>query len=241
MTLPKHLAIIMDGNGRWAQVRRKPRIFGHIKGTRVAKKIITACSRKKIKNLTLYAFSTENWLRPQPEVAFLMQLLRRYLRKETDNLIKENIRFSIIGDISKVPDDVREAITKAMQATAKCTGLSLVFALSYGSRQEITEAVRTILAKVAAGEIKSTHIDESVVNAALSTYPTPDPDLIIRTSGELRLSNFLMWQAAYSEFYFTQTLWPDFSEKDLEKALQDYESRQRRFGGVADHNENISH
>ncbi|MGZ3743952.1 MAG: isoprenyl transferase [Pseudobdellovibrionaceae bacterium] len=241
MALPKHLAIIMDGNGRWAQVRHKPRIFGHIKGTRVAKKIITACSRKKIKNLTLYAFSTENWLRPQSEVAFLMQLLRRYLKKETENLIKENIRFSIIGDISKVPDDVREAITKAMQATAKCTGLNLVFALSYGSRQEITAAVRTIVAKVAAGEIQPGNIDESVVNAALSTYPTPDPDLIIRTSGELRLSNFLMWQAAYSEFYFTSTLWPDFTERDLDKALGDYESRQRRFGGVADNNENISH
>lgn len=241
MTLPKHLAIIMDGNGRWAQSRHKPRIFGHIKGTRVAKKIITACSRRKIKNLTLYAFSTENWLRPQPEVAFLMQLLRRYLKKETDNLIKENIRFSIIGDISKVPDDVREAITAAMHATAKCTGLSLIFALSYGSRQEITEAVRTIIAKVAAGEIKASNIDESVVNAALSTYPTPDPDLIIRTSGELRLSNFLLWQAAYSEFYFTQTLWPDFTETDLDKALQDYESRQRRFGGVATANENISY
>ncbi|MGZ3746741.1 MAG: isoprenyl transferase [Pseudobdellovibrionaceae bacterium] len=241
MALPKHLAIIMDGNGRWAQVRHKPRIFGHIKGTRVAKKIITACSRKKIKNLTLYAFSTENWLRPQSEVAFLMQLLRRYLKKETENLIKENIRFSIIGDISKVPDDVKEAITRAMQATAKCTGLNLVFALSYGSRQEITAAVRTIVAKVAAGEIQPGNIDESVVNAALSTYPTPDPDLIIRTSGELRLSNFLMWQAAYSEFYFTSTLWPDFTERDLDKALGDYESRQRRFGGVADNNENISH
>jgi undecaprenyl diphosphate synthase len=240
MALPKHLAIIMDGNGRWAQVRHKPRIFGHIKGTRVAKKIITACSRKGIKNLTLYAFSTENWLRPQPEVIFLMNLLRRYLKKETSNLVKENIRFAIIGDISRVPADVRDAITNAMQATARCTGLSLIFALSYGSRQEITEAVRTIVAKVAAGEIKPADIDESIVNAALSTYPTPDPDLIIRTSGELRLSNFLMWQAAYSEFYFTPTLWPDFTEADLDSALQDYQTRKRRFGGLS-YDENISH
>lgn len=241
MALPKHIAIIMDGNGRWAQVRHKPRIFGHIKGTRVAKKIITACSRKGIKNLTLYAFSTENWLRPKSEVIFLMDLLRRYLKKETENLVKENIRFSIIGDISKVPDDVREAIAKAMQTTAKCTGLSLVFALSYGSRQEITEAVRTIVAKVAVGEIKPGDIDESIVNAALSTYPTPDPDLIIRTSGELRLSNFLMWQAAYSELYFTSTLWPDFTETDLNNALHDYQNRQRRFGGIASNDKSLSH
>jgi len=241
MTVPKHIAIIMDGNGRWAQLRRKPRIFGHIKGTRVAKKIITACSRKGVKNLTLYAFSTENWLRPQDEVSFLMDLLRRYLKKETENLVKENIHFSIIGDISRVPNDVKLAITGAMQATAKCTGLNLVFALSYGSRQEITDAVRTIAAKVTAGEIKTSEIDESTVNAALSTYPAPDPDLIVRTSGELRLSNFLMWQAAYSEFYFTSTLWPDFTETDLDKALQDYHRRQRRFGAVVNNDENLHH
>jgi len=241
MTLPKHIAIIMDGNGRWAQLRHKPRVFGHVKGTRVAKNIITACSRKGIKNLTLYAFSTENWLRPEAEVSFLMNILRRYLKKETDNLVKENIRFSIIGDISHIPGDVRQEITKAMQATSQCTGLHLVFALSYGSRQEITEAVRTIVAKVAAGEIKASDIDESVINGALSTYPMPDPDLIIRTSGELRLSNFLMWQAAYSEFYFTSTLWPDFTEASLDKALVDFQSRQRRFGAISQNDENISH
>lgn len=241
MALPKHIAIIMDGNGRWAQLRHKPRIFGHIKGTRVAKKIITSCSRKGIKNLTLYAFSTENWMRPQAEVSFLMDLLRRYLKKETENLVKENIRFSIIGDISRVPSDVKNAITHAMQATATCNGLNLVFALSYGSRQEITAAVKTIVAKVSSGEIRASEIDESTVNAALSTYPTPDPDLIIRTSGEQRLSNFLMWQAAYSEFYFTSTLWPDFTETNLDEALQDYQLRQRRFGAVANNDENLHH
>lgn len=241
MALPKHIAIIMDGNGRWAQLRHKPRVYGHIKGTRVAKKIITACSRKGIKNLTLYAFSTENWLRPSAEVSFLMNLLRRYLKKETENLIKENIRFSIIGDISRVPGDVKDAITKAMQATSKCTGLNLVFALSYGSRQEITSAVKTIVAKVAAGELKASEIDESAINGALSTYPTPDPDLILRTSGEMRLSNFLLWQAAYSEFFFTSTLWPDFTEDELEKALQDYSHRQRRFGAVITNDENLHH
>jgi len=241
MTVPKHIAIIMDGNGRWAQIRRKPRIFGHIKGTRVAKKIITSCSRKGIQNLTLYAFSTENWFRPQAEVSFLMNLLRRYLKKETENLVKENIRFSIIGDISKVPMDVKEAIDKAMAATAACNGLNLVFALSYGSRQEITDAVRKIAANVASGKIKPEDIDESMINSSMSTYPMPDPDLIIRTSGELRLSNFLMWQAAYSEFYFTSTLWPDFTETDLDQALQDFHRRQRRFGAVASNEDALSH
>lgn len=241
MNLPKHIAIIMDGNGRWAQLRHKPRIFGHIKGTRVAKKIITACSRRGIQNLTLYAFSTENWLRPDTEVSFLMELLRRYLKRESDNLVKENIRFSIIGDLERIPRDVKEAISTTMQATSHCTGLNLVFALSYGSRQEITEAVRDIAEKVAQGELQPSDIDESVVNAALSTYPTPDPDLIIRTSGELRLSNFLMWQAAYSEFYFTSILWPDFTETDLAQALQDYDRRHRRFGAVVSNDENLHH
>lgn len=232
MTLPKHIAIIMDGNGRWAQLKRKPRTFGHIKGTRVAKKIITACSRRGIKNLTLYAFSTENWLRPQQEVSFLMRLLRHYLQRETNNLVKENIRFSVIGDLTKVPADVFEAINKAAHATSSCTGLNLVFALSYGSRMEITSAVKQIAARVAAGEISCDDIDESLINCSLSTYPTPDPDLIVRTSGEQRLSNFLLWQAAYSEFYFTEVLWPNFTEHHLDDALKAFSSRQRRYGKV---------
>jgi undecaprenyl diphosphate synthase len=232
MTLPKHIAIIMDGNGRWAQLKRKPRTFGHVKGTRVAKKIITACSRRGIRNLTLYAFSTENWFRPEAEVSLLMQILRRYLKKETQNLVKENIRFSVIGDLSRLPSDVLSAIEHARSATAKCTGLNLVFALSYGSRQEITNAVKDIAEKVAAGEINPADIDEEMINSSLSTFPTPDPDLIIRTSGEQRLSNFLMWQAAYAEFYFTDILWPNFQEADLEDALQVFSKRQRRFGKV---------
>ncbi|QDK47189.1 isoprenyl transferase [Bdellovibrio sp. ZAP7] len=233
MTLPKHIAIIMDGNGRWAQLKRKPRTFGHIKGTRVAKKIITVCSRKGIKNLTLYAFSTENWFRPQAEVSFLMKILRRYLSKETSNLVKENIRFSVIGDLSKVPADVFSAIQQAREATSKCTGLNLVFALSYGSRQEITLAVRDIAQMVAKGAIKPDEIDEALISTSLSTYPTPDPDLIVRTSGEQRLSNFLLWQAAYSEFYFTETLWPNFTEAHLEEALTAFSVRQRRYGKVS--------
>ncbi|MFM6928396.1 MAG: isoprenyl transferase [Bdellovibrio sp.] len=233
MTLPKHIAIIMDGNGRWAQLKRKPRTFGHIKGTRVAKKIITACSRKGIKNLTLYAFSTENWFRPQTEVSFLMKLLRRYLKRESENLVKENIRFSVIGDLSRVPSDVLQAIQQARETTAQCTGLNLVFALSYGSRQEITEAVKVLAAKVASGELSPDKIDEAAISSSLSTYPTPDPDLIIRTSGEQRLSNFLLWQAAYSEFYFTETLWPNFTEAHLDEALTAFSVRQRRYGKVS--------
>lgn len=238
MTLPKHIAIIMDGNGRWAQLKRKPRTFGHIKGTRVAKKIITECSRKGIKNLTLYAFSTENWLRPQAEVSFLMQLLRRYLKKETENLVKENIKFSVIGDLSLVPSDVCLAIEHAAEKTAHCTGLNLIFALSYGSRQEITEAVRKVAKKVAAGEIAPDDIDEAMIHSSLSTYPTPDPDLIVRTSGEQRLSNFLLWQSAYAEFYFTEILWPNFTESHLDEALTAFSLRQRRYGKVSA-NENL--
>lgn len=233
MTLPKHIAIIMDGNGRWAQLKRKPRTFGHVKGTRVAKKIITDCSRRGIKNLTLYAFSTENWFRPQAEVSLLMTILRRYLKKETQNLVKENIRFSVIGDTSRIPADVMKSIESAAAATSHCTGLNLIFALSYGSRQEITTAVQAIAQRVASGELAVQDIDEALVNSSLSTYPTPDPDLIIRTSGEQRLSNFLLWQAAYAEFYFTETLWPSFTEAHLEEALKVFASRQRRFGKVS--------
>lgn len=243
MTLPKHVAIIMDGNGRWAQLKRHPRTLGHIKGTRVAKKIITACSRRGIQNLTLYAFSTENWLRPEAEVSLLMTILRRYLKKETANLVKENIRFSVIGDLSRVPKDVAQAIENSIEATSRCNGLNLVFALSYGSRQEITAAVKSIAHRISEGEITPDDVDEQLINSSLSTYPTPDPDLIIRTSGEQRLSNFLLWQAAYAEFYFTEVLWPNFTESHLDEALQVFSLRQRRFGKVSanDSLEKFSH
>lgn len=228
--IPQHVAMIMDGNGRWAGLRNKPRTYGHIKGTRVAKKMITECSRLGIKYLTLYAFSTENWLRPQNEVSLLMKLLKRYLARETENLVKENIQFTIIGDLENLPTDTVQAIESAMLATEKCSGLRLIFALSYGSRQEITEMVKAIAKKVQNQEIVLSEIDEVVIQEHLSTYPTPDPDLIIRTSGEKRLSNFLLWQAAYSEFYFADTLWPDFTKSDLYQALESYSLRQRRFG-----------
>lgn len=240
MNLPQHVAIIMDGNGRWAQLRGRPRTYGHIKGARVAKQIITACSEKKMKNLTLYAFSSENWLRPQAEVFFLMNLLRRYLKKETASLVKQNIRFRAIGDLSKLPMDVLKAIDYATEITAQNSGLNLVFAISYGSRQEITDAVRAIVQRVESGDLKSTNIDESSIHNALYTSAWADPDLIIRTSGEHRLSNFLLWQAAYSEFYFCETLWPDFSAADLEIALLSFMKRERRFGAIQTH-EHLRH
>ncbi len=232
MSLPEHIAIIMDGNGRWAQMRSRPRTYGHIKGTRVAKKIITSCSRKGIKYLTLYAFSSENWMRPKGEVSLLMSLLKRYLHKETNNLVKENIFFETIGDLSRLPEDVLAAIAKAKKATSQCTGLRLTFAISYGSRWEIASAAKALARQVADGTLDPEDIDESLLNAQMHTYPMPDPDLIIRTSGEKRLSNFLMWQAAYSEFYFSETLWPDFTELDLDLAIGNYLKRERRFGAL---------
>jgi undecaprenyl diphosphate synthase len=235
MGLPTHLAIIMDGNGRWAQVRGKPRTFGHIKGARVAKKIITACSEKGISHLTLYAFSTENWLRPAAEVLFLMNLLRRYLKKETNNLMKKNIRFRTIGEIERLPRDIQNAIEYATNQTAGNTGLTLTFAISYGSRQEITLAMKSLANKVKSGEIDANEIDEVKIHHEMMTKGQPDPDLIIRTSGEHRLSNFLLWQAAYSEFYFSETLWPDFSVADLEIAILSYLKRDRRFGMTNQH------
>ncbi|MBL7555074.1 MAG: isoprenyl transferase [Bdellovibrionaceae bacterium] len=237
MKIPKHLAIIMDGNGRWAEQHHRPRVYGHVKGTRVAKKIIQECSRLGVKYLTLYAFSTENWLRPQAEVTFLMTILRRYLKRETQNLIKENIRFTVIGEIDRLPADVVTSVSAAMAATEKCTGLNLVFAISYGSKQEITNTVKQIAKKVASGELKPDQIDEATIHTHLATAGTPNPDLILRTSGEQRLSNFLLWQAAYSEFYFTNQLWPDFTESDLKTAFEDFANRQRRFGKVVQENE----
>jgi undecaprenyl diphosphate synthase len=236
MSLPKHMAIIMDGNGRWAQIKGRPRTYGHIKGARVAKRVITACAERGLENLTLYAFSSENWLRPQPEVSFLMNLLQRYLKRETNNLVRQNIRFNVIGDRNKLPKDVLKAIDFAIATTAHNTGMNLIFAISYGSRQEICEAVQKLAQKIEQGDLRSADIDESQIHANLNTAQWPDPDLIIRTSGEHRLSNFLLWQAAYAEFYFCETLWPDFSIEDLDIALLSYLKRERRFGTVSHEN-----
>jgi undecaprenyl diphosphate synthase len=230
LTVPGHLAIIMDGNGRWAKGRGYERTYGHLRGARIAKNIIETCADRGVRYLTLYAFSTENWMRPHTEVSFLMGLLARHLRKERKNLIENNIRLTTIGDVSRLPLAVAHEVEKTVQETAKCTGMNLIFALSYGSRQEITGALKKICAEVQAGKITIEEINENLVSKMLETADVPDPDLIIRTSGEFRLSNFLLWQAAYSELYISETLWPDFTIADLDRAFQFYSTRERRFG-----------
>ena len=230
LSLPQHLAIIMDGNGRWAERRRKNRFMGHFKGTRVAKQIIEECSRLGLANLTLYTFSTENWSRPIQEVSFLMKLLAKYLSKERQTLIDNNIRFQCIGQLDRLPSFAQEEITKTILATQKNTGMNLFFALSYGGRQEILQAVKSFASLVKAGELSPEDLTEERFATFLNTYPTPDPDMIIRTSGEMRLSNFLTWQSVYSEIFVTNTLWPDFTKDDLHQALIQYKTRERRFG-----------
>ncbi len=223
----------MDGNGRWAQMRGRPRTFGHIKGARVAKKIITRCMEEGVETLTLFAFSTENWLRPQIEVNFLMTLLKRYLVREADTLVKENIRFLMIGDPDRVPADLMQIIRATEARTATNDGLNLIFALNYGSRAEITAAVQKIATEVADGILDPSQITEQLIQKHLQTAELRDPDLIIRTSGETRISNFLLWQAAYSEFYFSPVLWPDFTVDHLMHALQEFQLRERRYGGFS--------
>jgi undecaprenyl diphosphate synthase len=230
MLLPRHLAIIMDGNGRWAKRKGKLRHFGHIRGTQVAKDIITHCARLGIPFLTLYAFSAENWQRPTAEVSILMKLLKKYLQKEVRALIKENIRFQTIGDRSHLSDDILKVIDDTVEQTRHCSGMTLVFALSYGSRQEILMAAKKLAQQVQLGNISLNSITEDSFAHQLQTYGCPDPDLILRTSGEKRISNFLLWQAAYSEFYFSDKLWPEFTEQDLDAALIDYSKRERRYG-----------
>lgn len=233
----QHIAIIMDGNGRWAQLRNKPRTFGHVKGARVAKKIITQASDLGLKNLTLYAFSSENWLRPHAEVAFLMKLLTRYLKKESVNLHKKNIRFNVIGEVNKLPTEIQKAIVETKELTKNNTGLNLSFALSYSSRQELVLAAQALAKKIIEGKLSIDQINEKSLSDSLMTAGTPDPDLIIRTSGESRLSNFLMWQASYSELFFSPILWPDYSTKDFHEAIQSYLGRERRFGKVFSKND----
>ncbi|HDQ26141.1 MAG TPA: isoprenyl transferase [bacterium] len=230
--LPVHIAVIMDGNGRWAKKRRLPRILGHREGAKSVRAVTEACAELGIGYLTYYAFSTENWKRPKKEVSFLMKLLNEYLDKEKPTLLKNNIRFNVIGGISRLPRAVREKISEVKKTTAKNTGLTMTLALNYGSKNEITEAVRKIAKEAAGGKIKPAEVNEKTIEKHLFTAGMPDPDLMIRTSGEMRLSNFLLWQMAYCEIYITPVLWPDFRKKELIKALKSYSARNRRFGGV---------
>lgn len=232
--MPGHIAIIMDGNGRWAKDRFRPRIFGHIKGARVAKKIITKSVEIGVQNLTLYAFSTENWGRPAEEVSFLMRLLQRYLIRERHLLLKQNIRFNVIGQFKELPPLVVEEIEKTIALTQQNTGMRLTFALNYGGRQDLVMVMRQMADEVRQGLLLPHEISEALVSERLAEQSVGDPDLIIRTSGELRLSNFLTWQSAYSELYFTPVLWPDFDERDFLRALESFRSRQRRFGQTSE-------
>lgn len=230
--IPKHIAIIMDGNGRWAKQRGKERTYGHHAGAETVHKIIEEAARLGVKYLTLYTFSTENWNRPQEEVAALMNLLLNSIEEET--LMKNNISFRIIGDLEKLPAEVREGLTSCIAHTAHNTGMCLVLALSYSSRWEITEAVRQIASQVKTGEISPEQITDKFVASHLTTNFMPDPELLIRTGGEIRLSNYLLWQCAYSELYFCDTFWPDFDKEELWKAVYEYQQRERRFGKTSE-------
>jgi undecaprenyl diphosphate synthase len=234
--LPQHVAVIMDGNGRWAQKRHLPRVAGHRAGVKAARQIIESCARLKLPCLTLYAFSLENWRRPQAEVDFLMRLLREYLSRELPSIHKNNIKLQVIGRSGQLPDEVRKDIEDGMRLTASNTGMKLVVALNYGARAEIVDAVNALLQQQSQANGKNgaaTHvIDEQQISEHLYTAGLPDPDLLIRTSGEMRVSNFLLWQIAYAEIYVTETLWPDFSRERLLEALLDFQKRERRYGGL---------
>lgn len=228
--VPAHVAIIMDGNGRWAKARGLDRSEGHIEGVNTVRRITEEASRLGLKWLTLYTFSTENWNRPKAEVDALMQLVGIAIERETPDLIKNNVRLSMIGDFDRMPAETRERLQGCFDATAHCTGLNLVLALSYSARWEIIEAVRKIAAKTAAGEISVDEINEKTVSENLATSAMPDPDLLIRTGGDLRVSNFLLWQIAYSEIAVTDTFWPDFTAGQFRKIVTDFGHRERRFG-----------
>ena len=228
--IPKHTAIIMDGNGRWAEQKGMPRIFGHQNGVTAVRKIVEAASKFNIKYLTLFTFSVENWDRPTSEVDTLMGLLVQTLKDEFEDMFKNNIKLNAIGDLDTLPGEVREELYTIIENTKDNTGMTLTLALSYGGKQEIFKAVKEISEKVKNDIICLDNFDDSVINDHLYTSDLPDVDLLIRTSGEKRISNFLLWQIAYAELYFTDVYWPDFTEEDLEKAIVEYQNRERRFG-----------
>ena len=228
--VPEHIAIVMDGNGRWAQARGQVRINGHRRGVEVVRQVTSLCAKAGVSFLTLFAFSSENWRRPQDEVTFLKKLLATSLEKEFDRLHKNNIRLNVIGDVTPFGAHLEENIERAKQKTEGNTGLTLTIALNYGARWEISAAAKNIAVDCLSGKLNPEDISESLFNDRLATVSIPDPDLFIRTGGEIRLSNFLLWQLAYTELFFTDTLWPDFDETVFNEALEAFNSRQRRFG-----------
>lgn len=231
--LPKHIAIIMDGNGRWAKKQNQPRVFGHRNGVKSVREVSEAAAEIGIEYLTLYAFSTENWNRPRPEVNALMSLLVETIRKEVSTLMENNIRLRAIGDLGKLPDRTLEALREGMQITENNSRMTLVLALNYSARWEIMEAAKKIHWDSTKG-LDSEKLTEEIFQSYLATHDIPDPELLIRTSGELRISNFLLWQIAYSELYFTDTFWPDFRKNDLYQAIVNYQNRERRFGKISE-------
>ena len=232
--LPVHLAVIMDGNGRWAQQRMLRRIVGHQRGAETVKMVVEQASLLGIKYLTLFAFSSENWSRPAMEVRALMTLLKKYIRQETARMMRKNIRYNVIGNRSELPDDVNDTLDEAISKTASNTGMVLTLALSYGGRQELSRAAAQMARDAVAGKITPETITPELFDSYLDTGGLPDPDFLIRTSGEMRISNFLLWQLAYTELYFTDINWPDFTINELHKALADFQSRERRFGMTSD-------
>ncbi len=229
---PNHVAIIMDGNGRWAQSRGRPRLFGHHAGARRVREIVTSCPELGVKYLTIFAFSTENWKRTQSEVAGLMSLFRRYIMKEMQAFVKENVRVRFIGDRPRLDKKLRNLMDEAEMMTSTCTGTNLTIALNYGGRDEVSRATQRLAYDVAGGTLKPEDIDEKTLTGYLDTCVLPDPDLVIRTSGEARISNFLLWQSAYAEYEFIDTLWPDFTPDVFTKLLKTYGARDRRFGAI---------
>ena len=231
-SIPRHVAIIMDGNGRWANERGLPRIKGHEQGAEAVRECVEGCGELKIEFLTLYAFSAENWQRPKAEVFALMHLLERFLKEKTQELFEKNVRLQAIGRLTDLPESCQRQLHHSIEKTAGNNGLTLILALSYGSRLEIVDGIRSLLREVEAGHIDSAMIDVEMFSKHLYTRYYPDPDLLIRTSGEMRLSNFLLWQLSYTEIYVTPKLWPDFTRQDLFAAVEDYGQRQRRYGLV---------
>ena len=230
--LPKHVAVIMDGNGRWAKNQGKPRIIGHQKGVDALKDLLRCCKDWGIPALTAYAFSTENWGRPSTEVQFLMTLFERVLRRELEEMKEENVKIRFVGNLAGLPDSLRQEIDRSMEDTKDNLGIQFTVATNYGGRQEIIQACQAIASQVEQGDLKVEQINEALFEQHLYTHGIPNPDLLIRTSGEMRISNFLLWQMAYSEIYVTSTLWPDFDRGEFHKALATYQQRDRRFGKV---------
>jgi undecaprenyl diphosphate synthase len=232
--LPRHVAVIMDGNGRWARQRGSPRVEGHRAGIASVREIVETCARLHLDALTLYAFSVENWKRPRFEIVTLMALLKEYLNRELANLLKNDIRFRVVGRMNELDASVQKELAKGLAATSSCRGMTFNIALNYGGRTEIVDACRSLAHDVGAGRLTPEQIDEETLGSRLGTAGLPDPDLLIRTSGEMRVSNFLLWQIAYSEIWVTPTLWPDFRKRHLFEAFLDFQKRERRYGGVID-------